>query len=72
MEAAGVNAYGINTILANDVSTFFIIGNPTFSNGSRSLPKNPPGCIILDIEFLIILYPLMSFSGKPCEDCPLI
>ena len=45
MEAAGVNAYGINTILANDVSTFFIIGNPTFSNGSRSLPKIHPAVL---------------------------
>ena len=71
VEAAGVNPYGINTILVNGVSTFFIIDNPTFINGSRSLPGNPPDCIIVDIESLIF-YPLMSFSEKPCEDCPLI
>ena len=32
----------------NGLITFFIIDNPVFSNGSRSLPRNPPTCIVLD------------------------
>ena len=35
-------------LLANGLITFFISGNPVFSNGPRSLPRNPPDCIILD------------------------
>ena len=46
--AAGVNPKGINTLLANGLVTFFINGNPVFSNGLSNLPKNPPDCIILD------------------------
>ena len=39
--AATVNSNGIKTLLAND--------NPLFSNGPKSLPKNPPDCPILCI-----------------------
>ena len=39
--AATVNSNGIKTLLAN--------GNPLFSNGPKSLPKNPPDCPILCI-----------------------
>ena len=46
-DAAAVNPNGIKTLLANDLSTFFIKGNPVFSNGPESLPKNPPDCPIL-------------------------
>ena len=35
-------------LLANGLITFFINGNPVFSNGPRSLPRNPD-CTILDI-----------------------
>ena len=48
-DAAAVNPKGIKTLLANGLITFFINGNPVFSNGPRSLPRNPPDCIILDI-----------------------
>ena len=34
-------------LLANDLSTFPIKGKPVFSNGPKSLPKNPPDCPIL-------------------------
>ena len=47
-DAAAVNLNGIKTLLANALITFFINGNPTFSNGWRSLPRNPPDWIILD------------------------
>ena len=35
-------------LLANGLITFFINDNPVFSNGPRSLLRNPPDCIILD------------------------
>ena len=43
---AAVTPNGINTLLAK--ATFFINDNPVFNNGQRSLPRNPPYCIILD------------------------
>ena len=46
--AAGVNPNGIKTLLANGLSAFLIKSNSVFSNGPRSLPKNPPDCPILD------------------------
>ena len=47
-DAAAVNHNGIETPLANGLITFFINGNPVFSNGHGSLPRNSPDCIILD------------------------
>ena len=47
-DAAAVNPKEIKTLLANDLITFFINGNPVFSNGPSNLPKNPLDCIILD------------------------
>ena len=44
-DAAAVNPKGIKILLSNDLMTFFINGNPVFSNG----PRNPPDCIMLDI-----------------------
>ena len=46
-DVAAVNPNGIKTLLANGLSTFPIKGNPVFSNGSKSLPTNPPNCHIL-------------------------
>ena len=46
-DAADISLDGIQTLLAIGLSTFCIIGNPVFSNGPKSLPKNPPGCTIL-------------------------
>ena len=46
-DAAAVYPNGIKTLLANGLITFFIKGNPVFSYGARSLPRNPPDCIIL-------------------------
>ena len=39
---AAVNPNGIKTLSGNGLSTFFIISNPVFNNGPKSLPKNPP------------------------------
>ena len=47
-DAAAVNPKRINILLANGFITFFINGNPVFSNGSNSLPRNPPDYIIFD------------------------
>ena len=47
-DAAAANPNKIKTLLANGLIEFFIKGNPVFSNGPRSLPKNAPDCIILE------------------------
>ena len=47
-DALAVNHNGIKTLLANGLISFFINGNPVFSNRPRSLSRNPPDCIILD------------------------
>ena len=44
-DAAAVNPRGVKTF---GLITFFINGNPIFSNGPSNLPRNPPDCIILD------------------------
>ena len=41
-----VNPNGINTLLANGLSTFFI--NPVIIKGPRILPRNSPNYIISD------------------------
>ena len=49
-DATVVNPNGIKKAFgANGLSTFFISGNPVFSNGPKSLLRNPRECIILDI-----------------------
>ena len=47
-EVAVVNSKGTKTLLLNGLSIFHITDRPAFSNGLRSLPRNPPNCIILD------------------------
>ena len=47
-DAAAVYPRGIKTLLANGLITFFISGNPVFSNGSSNLQRNPPDWIIFD------------------------
>ena len=51
-DTAAVNPRGIKMLLANVLITFFISGNPGFSNGPRSLPRN---CI------LIVSYQITEF-----------
>ena len=46
-DSAAVNSNGIKTLLANGLSTFPIKGNPVFSIGPESLPKNSLDCPIL-------------------------
>ena len=47
VDAAADNPNGIDTLLANGLSTFSSKANPVFSNGPKSLPKNPPYSPIL-------------------------
>ena len=42
------NPNGTKTLLANGLITLFINGSTVLSNGAKSLPRNPPDCIILD------------------------
>ena len=46
-DTAAVDPNCIKTLLASDLSTFFMKGNPVFNNGPKSLPKNPPDYAIL-------------------------
>ena len=46
-DAATANLNYIKTLLANGLSTLPIKGNPVFSNGTKSLPRNPPNYLIL-------------------------
>ena len=42
VDADAVNPKGIKNLLANGAITFFISGNPAFSNEPTNLPRNPP------------------------------
>ena len=47
--ASTVDATDALTLLANGWDTLFINGKSTFVNGSTSVPKNPPDCIVFYI-----------------------
>ena len=59
-DAAAINPKGIKILLANGLTTFFINGNPVFSNGPSNLPRNPPDWIILEI------WALENFKSVEC------
>ena len=70
--AAAVNPKGIKTLLANGLTTFFINGNPVFSNGPSDLLRNPPDCIIFDnwvFDNLISADELFAKDLKRLETC---
>ena len=46
-DLADVNPNGIKTDSTNGFNTFFINGNPVYSNGPKTLSENPPDCVIL-------------------------
>ena len=48
VDSASVNPNRIKTLLPSSLITFFPNGKPTFIKGLRTLPKNPPYCIILE------------------------
>ena len=47
VEAAAVNSNGFKTLLANDLSLFFIKDKPVFGNDPKILPKNAPNYVLL-------------------------
>ena len=47
-DAAAVNPKGIKILSSNGLITFFIKGHSVFNKGARSIPRDPPDCIILD------------------------
>ena len=63
-DAATVNPKGIKTLLANGLITFFIRGNPVLKNRPKSLPRNPPDCIIFDNWVFDNLMSVNVFSAK--------
>ena len=74
-DAAAVNPNGIKTLLANGLSTFPIKGNPVFSNGPKSLPKNPPDCPILcnwAFGNFILAYEPLEKALRSFETCALV
>ena len=71
-DAAAANPNGIKTLLANGLSTFFIKGNPVFSNGPKSLLKNPPDCPMLCNQLFdnfILAKELFSKALQTFETC---
>ena len=64
-DAAAVNPKAIKTLLDNGLITLFIGGNPVFSNGPRSLPRNLPDCITLDIRVFDNLISFDDLLAKP-------
>ena len=64
---AAVNPKGIKILLANGLIKFFIGGNPVFSNGPRSLPRNLPDCIILYIWVFDNLISFHDLSTKALQ-----
>ena len=74
-DTVAVNPNGIKTLLANGLITFYIKGNPAFSNGPRSLPRNPPDCIILDnwvFDRLISINELFAKALQRFATCLLV
>ena len=63
------------TLLASGLSTFFIKGNLFFSNGPKSLPKNPLDCPILwswVFDNFILAEKLFAKALRSFESCLLV
>ena len=62
-------------LLANILITFLIKYNPVFSNGPKSLPKNPPDCPILCnwvFDNFILAEELFAKALQSLETCVLL
>ena len=74
-DAAAINPNGIKTLLAIGLSTIPIKGNQGFSNGPKSLPKNPPDCPILCnwvFDNFILAEELLGKTLQSFESCVLV
>ena len=63
-DVASVNPKGIKALLTNGLITFFVNGNPIFSNEPRNLPKNPPDSVVLDNWIFDKLIPVDDLLPK--------
>ena len=63
-DAAALNHKGKKTHLPNVLITFFTQDSPVFSSGPRSLPRNPPDYIMLDIWVFDNLISVDDLSAK--------
>ena len=62
-------------LFVNGLSHFFINGNPVFSNDPKSLPKNPPDCLILYnwvFDNFILADELFAKALRNLETCVLV
>ena len=74
-DAVAVNPNEIKMSLATSLSTFPIKGNPVFSNGAKSLPKNPTDCNILCnwvFDNFILVNESFSKAAPSLETCVLV
>ena len=73
-DAVAVNPNGIKTFLTNGLVTFFVKGNLVFSNGTESLPKNPPDWIWDNSVFdnLISVDKLFTKALRRLANCLLV
>ena len=72
---AAVNPNGIKMLLDNGLITFSINCKTVFSNGPRSLPRNPPNCTILDswvFDSLILTDELFATALQRFASCVLV
>ena len=70
-DANAVNHNSVNTLLANDLSTFFVKGKPVYSNG----PKNPPDCRILcswPFDNFVLAEELFTQALRSFKTCVLV
>ena len=74
-DATAVHPKGIKTLLTNVLITFFISGNPVFSNGPSNLLRNPPDHFIFDnwvFYNLISVDELFAKDLRRFETCLLV
>ena len=75
-DAVGVNLDFIKTLVASVLSMFFIKVKPgCFSNNPRSLPGNPPDCIVLNswvFNNFVLADELFAEALRRFETCLLV
>ena len=74
-DAVAVNPNGIKMLLVNGLSTFYIKWKTVFSNGLKSLPRNPPDYPILSnwvFDDFILAEELFTKALRSLETCVLV
>ena len=70
-----INPNGVKMLLVNSLRTFFIKGKAAFGNGPKSLPWNPPACLILCnwvFDNFILTEELFAKALRSLETCVLL